>query len=325
SFVNDPYTRFARFDYSKFYEVVYESQRLMDDLVDLELEAIDRILSKIDSDREPDYIKDTEVRTWKLLKASGEKGRRTGLGITALADALAALGMAYDGDKAAEETEAIMKEKCRAEFDSSIDLAIERGPFSAFDPEIEKTSGFVSMLETELPEVHSRMMQHGRRNISISTVAPTGTLSLLAQTSSGIEPVFMLNYKRRRKINVHNPSARVDFVDAMGDKWEEFIVYHHGLKKWMDVTGNETIGDSPYAGCTAPEIDWRRRVALQPVVQQFTAHSVSSTVNLPEEVSEQSSGDISLNAWQSGLKGIAAFREASRSGVMVSASPKKHP
>jgi ribonucleoside-diphosphate reductase alpha chain len=302
SFVDEPFTKKASFNYRKFYEVTYEAQRLMDNLVDLELEAIERILSKVKSDSEPDYIKDVEVRTWKLLYDAGKKGRRTGLGFTALGDALAALGMKFDSAKGLAEIDKIMKAKCEAEFESSIDMSIERGAFEGFDPEIEKTSEFVQMMEKEIPAVHKRMMKHGRRNISLSTVAPTGTLSMLAQTSSGIEPVFMLSYKRRRKINQNDPNARVDFVDHMGDAWQEFTVYHPKVKEWMEITGESEIKKSPYNGSTAPEIDWIKRVQIQATVQKYITHSISSTINLPNDVSVEKVGDIYLEAWKKGLK-----------------------
>src|SRR6185312_2178770 len=222
NFVDKPFTKDASFNYQKFYEVTYESQRLMDDLVDLELESIERILEKVESDKEPKGIKQIELDTWKLLYEAGKKGRRTGLGFTALGDAVAALNMSFDSDKAMAEVEKMMRTKCDAEFTSSIDMAIERGKFEAFDEKIENTSEFVQMLQKELPEVYARMMQFGRRNISISTVAPTGSLSILAQTSSGLEPVYLLSYKRRRKINPNDKDATIDFVDKMGDKWQEF-------------------------------------------------------------------------------------------------------
>lgn len=230
SFVDHPFTQKAKFNFTRFYEVTYESQRLMDGLVDLELEAIERILQKIESDPEPDYIKEVEMRTWITLYEAGKKGRRTGLGFTALADALAAMNIAFDSDNALSIVEMMMKEKCRAEFDSSIDMAIERGTFEGFDTAIEDQSEFVNMMKAELPDIYNRMMKYGRRNISISTVAPTGTLSLLSQTSSGIEPVFMLSYKRRRKVNAEDSKAKTSFVDQSGDAWQEFEVYHHGLK-----------------------------------------------------------------------------------------------
>ncbi len=318
SFVNNPFTPQASFDHQKFYETVYETQRLMDDLVDLELESVDRILQKIDQDQEPDYIKQVERDTWQLLRDNGKIGRRTGLGFTALADAVAALGIKFDTDDALQAVDKIMRTKMQAEFDSSIDLAIERGKFEIFDPEIEKQSDFAQMIEKEFPNIYNRMMQHGRRNISISTVAPTGSLSMLAQTSSGIEPVFMLSYKRRRKVNADDPNAKVSFVDDSGDAFEEFTVYHHKLKQWMKISGEKDIDKSPYAGATATEIDWKKRIEMQALVQKYTTHSISSTINLPKDVSVKKVSDIYVEAWRKGLKGITVYRDGSRSGILVS-------
>ena len=322
NFVDKPFTPEASFDYKKFYEVTYESQRLMDDLVDLELEAIERILAKIESDPEPDEIKATELNTWKLLYAAGERGRRTGLGFTALGDTMAALNLKFDSTEALSEVDTIMRTKCSAEFDSSIDMAIERGKFSDFDPAIEATSEFVQMMEKDFPEVYKRMMAYGRRNISLSTVAPTGTLSMLAQSSSGLEPVFMLSYKRRRKVNPQDKNARVDFVDATGDSWQEFTVYHQKLKNWMEVTGRNDITLSPYYGSTASEIDWMKRIELQAIVQKYTTHSISSTINLAADTDVEKVGAIYLEAWKKGLKGITVYRDGSRSGVLVSTDTK---
>ena len=322
-FVENPFTKDAKFNMDNFYRATYEGQRLMDDLVDLEIEAIGRILKKVEDDDEPENIKGVEKETWELLLKTGKEGRRTGLGFTALADMVAALGMAIDSDKAIAKVEGIMKEKCRAEFDSSIDMSLERGSFVGFDAKIEKTSEFVQMLEKELPEVYNRMMEHGRRNISISTVAPTGTLSMLAQTSSGIEPVFMTHYKRRRKLNEQDREAKVDFIDDTGDKWQEFTVYHHNLKKWMEITGETDITKSPYAGSTAPEIDWDKRVEMQAVVQKYVTHSISSTINLPNDVSLEKVSTIYMNSWKQGLKGITVYRDGSRSGVLESADDKQ--
>ena len=322
-FVDNPFTKDAKFRMNDFYKATYEGQRLMDDLVDLETEAIGRILNKVENDDEPENIKLVEKETWELLLKTGKEGRRTGLGFTALADMIASLGMAIDSDEAIATVEKIMKEKCRAEFDSSIDMSLARGSFVGFDAEIEKTSEFIQMLEVELPEVYERMMKFGRRNISISTVAPTGTLSMLAQTSSGIEPVFMTHYKRRRKLNEEDSEEKVDFIDDSGDKWQEFTVYHHNLKTWMDVTGNTDISQSPYSGSTAPEINWIKRVEMQAVVQKYVTHSISSTINLPNDVSLEKVSDIYLDSWHKGLKGITVYRDGSRSGVLVSADDKK--
>ncbi len=323
NFVENPFTKDAKFLMEDFYKATYEGQRLMDDLVDLETEAIGRILSKIDADDEPEGIKVVEKETWELLLKTGIEGRRTGLGFTALADMVAALGMAIDSDEAIEKVGEIMKEKCRAEFDSSIDMSLARGSFVGFDAKIEKTSEFIQMMEKELPDVYSRMMKFGRRNISISTVAPTGTLSMLAQTSSGIEPVFMSHYKRRRKLNEQDGEAKVDFIDDSGDKWQEFTVYHHNLKRWMEISGETDITKSPYAGSTAPEIDWGKRVEMQAVVQKYVTHSISSTINLPNDVSLDEVSNIYLESWKKGTKGITVYRDGSRSGVLVSTDDKK--
>ncbi len=322
-FVKNPFTEKAEFDFHKLYEVVYETQRLMDNLVDLELESVDRILDKIDKDPEPEHIKNVERETWELLKENGKKGRRTGLGFTALADTIAALGIKFDSEDALKIVNEIMRIKLQAEFDSSIDLAIERGKFELFDQEIENQSEFIQMIHKEFPHLYERMMKHGRRNISISTVAPTGSLSMLAQTSSGIEPVFMLSYKRRRKVNAGDPHAKVDFVDEMGDAFEEFTVYHHNLKTWMEITGQKDLSKSPYAGATATEIDWKKRIEMQALVQKYTTHSISSTINLPAEVSVQKVSDIYIEAWKQGLKGITVYRDGSRSGILVSAEKEK--
>ncbi|CAG0905137.1 unnamed protein product, partial [Cyprideis torosa] len=323
NFVKNPFTKKAKFDFEAFYEATYEAQRLMDDLVELELEAIDRILAKVEADTEPDYIKANEIQTWKLLQDFGKRGRRTGLGFTAIADTIAAIGLKFDSDAALLAIDEIMQTKFRAEFDSSIDMAIERGAFKDFDPEIENQSEFVQMMQEEFPDIYERMMTHGRRNISISTVAPTGTLSMLAQTSSGIEPVYLTHYKRRRKVNPNDPNVNVSFIDDLGDSWEEFDVYHPKVKEWMDVSGNKNIDESPYTGATAPEIDWVRRVEMQALVQKYTTHSISSTINLPNDVSEEKVGEIYIESWKKGLKGITVYRDGSRSGVLVSADDKK--
>ncbi len=323
SFVENPFTEKATFNFEKFYEVAYESQRLMDDLVDLELEAVDKIFNKIMHDKEPNNIKQVEIDTWKLLYQTGKKGRRTGLGFTALADAIAALGIKIDTDEALKMVDKIMRTKLKGEFDSSIDMAITRGKFSVFNPEIEKFSEFVQMIEKEFPSIYKRMMKFGRRNISISTVAPTGSLSMLAQTSSGIEPVFLLSYKRRRKVNPDDTNAKISYVDDLGDAFEEFDVYHPKLKEWMKITGKTAIEESPYKGATAPEIDWVKRVEMQALIQKYTTHSISSTINLASDVPVDLVGDIYIESWRKGLKGITVYRDGSRSGILVSNDDKK--
>lgn len=318
NFVDQPFTEHASFNKEKFYRITYEAQRLMDDLVDLELEAVQRIMDKVAADKEPAGIKQVEAETWRLLYNAGKRGRRTGLGFTALADMFAALNIKFDSEEALKQAEEMMSLKCRAEFDSSIDMAIERGRFEDFDPRVEAQSEFVTMLAKEMPDVHARMMIHGRRNISLSTVAPTGTLSIMAQSSSGIEPVFMLSYKRRRKVNKNDPRAKIDFTDDNGDAWQEFTVYHPRLKEWMAVTGLTGEEQSPWAGSTASEIDWHKRIQLQSVIQKYTTHSISSTINLAADVSTATVGEIYFDAWKQGLKGITVYRDGSRSGVLIS-------
>lgn len=316
-FVEEAFSKNAKFNFKKFYEVTYEAQRLMDDLVDLELEAIQRIIKKIESDPEPDFIKEVELRTWKMLSDAGKRGRRTGLGFTALADAIASLNLHYNSEDAIRFTEKMMRCKCEAEFDSSIDMAIERGAFEDFNPDIENTSEFIEMMKQEMPDVYKRMMECGRRNISISTVAPAGTISLMAQTSSGIEPVFMLSYTRRRKANSKKKQEKIDFIDALGDRWQEFKVNHPGYVRWMEITGSNDISRSPYFGNTAAEINWKKRIQLQSIVQKYTTHSISSTINLASDVTPDYVGSIYMESWKMGLKGITVYRDGSRSGVLI--------
>lgn len=325
SFVDGAFTSEATFDFEKFYQITYEAQRLMDDLVDLELRSVERIIDKINSDPEPEYLKSTEKETWKMLYQNGKKGRRTGLGFTALADALAALGLRFDEPKAVKMIEKIMRKKCESEFDSSIDMAIERGHFQAFDVEVEQSSEFVQYLSEVLPKTYKRMMKYGRRNISLSTVAPTGTVSMLAQTSSGLEPVFMTSYKRRRKIASPTDTTEYHFKDELGDIWEEFDVYHPKLKMWMELYPDKSIKANPYKGATANEIDWKKRIEIQSVIQKYVTHSISSTINLPESTSASVVGNIYLAAWKSGLKGITVYRDGSRSGVLISKDEKPKP
>lgn len=323
SFVDHPFTKKASFNHQRFYEVVYETQRLMDDLVDLELESIDKILDKIKKDPEDEHIKHAERSVWELLKETGKKGRRTGLGFTAIGDTLAAMGFAFDSQDALQMTDKIMQTKLRGEFDSSIDMAITRGAFEVFNRNIEDKSEFVQMLKGEFPDLYDRMMNNGRRNISISTVAPTGSLSMLAQVSSGIEPVFLLSYMRRRKVNTGDTKSKIDFVDDTGDAFEEFTVFHPKIKTWMEVTGKTDISESPYFGSTAPEIDWQKRVELQSLIQKYTTHSISSTINLKSDATTDLVSDIYIESWKKGLKGITVYRDGSRSGILISTDDKK--
>ena len=333
SFVENPFTAHAKFNFNKLLEITYEGMRLMDNLVDLELESVAKIIEKIKADKEPNYIKQCELDTWELLYKNGKLGRRTGLGFTALADCIAALGLKLDSEDAMLKIDAIMRIKCQAEFDCSIDLAIERGAFDGFDPYTENLSEFVKMLSYEFPDLHERMLLFGRRNVSISTVAPTGTLSILTQTSSGIEPVYLLEDKRRRKINDSQinhsdkdpvkKTVKDSFKDDLGDLWEEYKVEHLGFQNWKKNNPDLDKNLSPYFNCTANEIDWEKRILLQQIVQKYTTHSISSTVNLPNSASEKLVGEIYLKAWEKGLKGITVYRDGSRDGVLVSNNVKK--
>lgn len=320
--VENPFTDKSKFNYELWYKNTYEAQRLMDDLVDLELESVERILEKIKNDEHPDYIKDIESRTWKTLYETGKNGRRTGLGFTALADTLSALNIKYDSKEALEIVEKIMKTKCEAEFDSSIDMAIERGQFQSFDPQIENTSHFIQMIQQEFPFLYERMIKFGRRNVSISTIAPSGSISLLTQTTSGIEPVFMISYKRRKKIT-ENIEVKVDFVDELGDKWQEYEIFHPKLKDWMRINNSTNIENSPYYNCTAHDIDWKIRIQLQAICQKYITHSISSTINLKSDTKDEIVSQIYFESWKKGLKGITIYRDGSRTGVLVDDKKKK--
>jgi len=320
SFVESPFRKTAKFNFEKLYEIAYEGMRLMDDLVDLELEHITTILEKINSDSQPLYIKDAEKRTWELLYENCIEGRRVGLGFTGLADALAALGVGYASEDARLKIDAVMRVKFQGEIDSTIDMAIQRGTFSGYNADIEKQSDFVSkMMFLEFREAWERMQKYGRRNVSFSTVAPTGTLSILSRTSSGIEPVYSLSYKRRKKVNEHTSKSN---LDELGDYWEEFEVLHPKLLEWKKVHPEKSLEDSPYYGNTAYEINWKDRVLIQKIVQKYTTHSISSTINLNSDASVNQVKNIYLKAWEEGLKGITVYRDGSRDGVLISTDKK---
>jgi ribonucleoside-diphosphate reductase alpha chain len=356
SCVINPFTPKAAFNFDQWYGINYDGMRLMDDLVDLEIEAIDRILDKIRKDKEPIYIKQVEIDTWLALRDMAVKGRRTGFGFTALADALAALGYKYDSTAALDFVDSMMKVKLGAELDSMMDMAEERGAFPDFDAKLEaqyaeEDDTFFYFLKNTFPERWERMQKVGRRNISWSTVAPTGTLSLLAQlskefygTTSGMEPLFAVLYWRRKKITPSDKDARVDFVDEMGDKWTEFPVFHEGFKMWWVTQAthhknsedaleelesfdreqiDHLIKTSPYGDSTAPEIDWMMRIDMQSVIQKYISHSISSTINLPSDVSEQEVSDIYFAAWKAGLKGITVYRDKCRAGVLITEKKEK--
>ena len=339
SFVKNPFTKDAEFDSDKFYRITYEAMRLSDDLIDLELEHIDRILEKISDDSQSSAIKYTERKLWLNIRETAESSRRTGLGFTALGDTLAALGYAYDSEEALLFIEQMMHIKMEAELDCTIDLAILRGPFKGWDDTKEyhkhtedPMNKFYEFIGNNFNDQAVKMGKYGRRNVSWSTVAPTGTVSLLTQTTSGIEPLFMPFYMRRKKVN--KESERVDFVDEIGDKWQEFPVLHEKFKDWMltspdgyQVEDINTLNKdqlqfmfekSPWYGSTANDIDWIKRVEIQSIIQKYTTHSISSTINLPNNVSEEEVSEIYLESWKKGLKGITVYRDGSRSGVLVS-------
>jgi ribonucleoside-diphosphate reductase alpha chain len=322
-FVKHPFTDKASFDYKKYGEVVVQAQRLMDDIIDLETECVDRILAKIHADPEPANIKRLEVELWERIKKACLSGRRTGLGITALGDALAALGIRYGSDESIRVTEEIYKGLAVNAYRSTCILAGERGAFPIFDHALEKDHPFLQRIWDAAPEVYELYKKNGRRNIALTTTAPAGSVSTLTQTTSGIEPPYLLSYVRRKKINPNDKNARTDFVDAMGDSWQEFTVYHPGVKQWMDVTGETDISKSPYYGATSNEIDWVASAKLQGAAQKWICHSISKTCNLPADTTVDVVKDVYMMAWEQGCKGFTVYRDGCRSGVLVSEDQHK--
>ena len=325
SFVKDPFTDNARFDFDRFNTVVMKAQRLMDDLVDLEVECVDRILEKIEKDPQPKHVKQIERDLWEKIRAAGTNGRRTGLGVTGLGDAIAALNARY-GDKCSIDiTREIYKALAVGAHRSSLIMAKERGAFPVWDYEKEKDHVYLKKVITSCNGDYTKMWKEtGRRNIALTTTAPVGSVSCLTRTTSGIEPAFLLSYKRRRKITQGDLTSRVDFVDPMGDKWQEYTVYHHWFKKWMDVTGKTDPRESPYWGGTANDIDWMKSVEIQAVAQEWIDHSISKTCNLPNSATRETVNDVYLQAWKSGCKGFTVYRDGCRTGVLVAADePKK--
>jgi ribonucleoside-diphosphate reductase alpha chain len=334
SFVKNPFTDIAEFDFEHFYKINYEAMRLSDDLVELEMEHIAKIIRKIDKDPEDTETKKVERNLWEKVYKTAKASRRTGLGFTGLGDALAALGLAYDSELALNMIENIMDAKMTSELDCTIDMAITRGTFEGWNYNLE-LNDFYLMIGENFPSQAKRMMHYGRRNVSWSTVAPTGTVSLLAQTTSGIEPLFMSHYMRRKKVNPSDENVRVDFTDDTGDTWQEYAVLHPKFKDWLklndpdipkDVYTTEFLKDwfkvSPWFGSTAPEIDWVQRVQVQSTIQKYITHSISSTINLPSDVSLEAVSEIYLESWKKGVKGITVYRDGSRSGVLVSNDSK---
>jgi len=324
-FVKDPFAPSATYDEAAYRSVVEKAQRLMDDLVDLELEAVDKIISKINSDPEPEEVKRSELTLWNKIKAAAINGRRTGLGITALGDALAALNIRYGSDSSVEMTETIYRGLCLAAYTSTVQMAKERGAFPVFSHDLEQEHPFIKQVLTAAPELLSDYKAYGRRNIALTTTAPAGSVSVLTQTTSGIEPAFLLSYKRRKKITAADVTSRVDFVDPLGDKWQEYKVYHHAFKKWMDVTGktDEQVAESPYAGATSNEIDWVKKVDLQAAAQKWICHSISNTTNIPNETSVDVVKEIYMRGWETGCKGVTIYRDGCRTGVLVQDTPSE--
>jgi len=324
-YVENPFTKKASFNFEKFNADAEICQRLMDDLVDLEAECIDRILSKISSDPENSEVKAREVSLWKKIKQAALNGRRTGTGATAIGDALAALGLQYVSEDGIAMTEEIYKNLKLSAYRSSVKMAKEIGAFPVWDWKKEKDNPFLGRIKDEDPSLYGDMKKYGRRNIALLTTAPAGSVSILTQTSSGIEPQFMIDpYIRRKKGNPGDVGFRSDFVDQNGDHWMEFKIYPPKVKMWMEITGEKDLRKSPWSGSTAPELDWRKRVHLQSVAQKHLDHAISSTLNLPSDVSISSVDEIYRTAWKSGCKGITIYRDGCRTGVLVSES-KKNP
>lgn len=319
SFVNNPFTENASFDYEKYNEVTIKSQRLMDDLIDLELEQIEKILNKIDNDPEPEVVKRAEKELWVGVRVKAVLGRRTGLGITALGDTLAALGIKYGSEESIEMTASIYKNLALSSYMSSTILAEERGKFPLYDYEMEKNHPFISRLREASPELDKRLKLFGRRNIAITTTAPAGSMSTMTQTTSGIEPAIFIDYTRRKKVNAHDENARIDFTDQSGDNWSEYKVYHHGFTKWKEINNktDSDIEESPYWNATANLIDPIQKVKMQSAAQSWVCHSISNTCNLHKDVSLEVVNDIYMQAWKTKCKGITVYRDGSRTGVLV--------
>ena len=335
SYVVNPYTKEAYFDFDLFKKHVALAQRIMDDIIDLELEKIEKIIAKIDSDPESEEVKEAEKHLWeKIYKKSGQ-GRRTGVGITAEGDMLAAMGLRYGTEEATEFSEQLHKTIALEAYRSSVNMAKERGAFAIYDSEREKNNPFINRLKEADPELYEEMKKYGRRNIACLTIAPTGTTSLMTQTTSGIEPVFMPVYKRRRKVNPNDPQTHVDFVDETGDAFEEYIVFHHKFVEWMTVNGydptkrytqeeiDKLVEKSPYYKATSNDVDWLMKVKMQGRIQKWVDHSISVTINLPNDVDEALVNRLYVEAWRSGCKGCTVYRDGSRSGVLLSTKKDK--
>ena len=335
SFVNNPFGKEASFDYDKLTTVVRKAQRIMDDIIALEMEKIDLIVSKIDSDPEPEEVKAPERDLWLKIKAKTLRGRRTGLGTTAEGDMIAAMGLRYGTPEATDFSVSVHKTVALAAYTESVEMAAQRGAFEIYDTAREAANPYIRRIAEADPALYEKMARQGRRNIACLTIAPTGTTSLMTRTSSGIEPVFMPVYKRRRKINANDPSVRIDYVDDSGDAFEEYIVYHPKFLDWMKHEGIDTdknytqeeldalVARSPYAGATANEIDWMEKVNMQGRIQKWVDHSISVTINLPKDISVEAVESLYRHAWHAGCKGCTVYRDGCRSGVLLALEENK--
>jgi len=337
SYVRNPFTDKAEFDYVLFEEHARHAQRFMDNIIDLEIEKIDSIISKIKTDPEEEVFKRTEIELWQKIKKKTEDGRRTGIGVTAEGDMLAGLGLTYGTPEATKFSENIHKELAIGVYKASCYLAKERGAFNVYDYEREVNNPFIQRLIAACPEIDDLLKEYGRRNIALLTIAPTGTTSLMTQTTSGIEPVFKPVYMRRRKINPNDKDTNGVFIDDVGDHWEEYPVFHAKFLKWAKVKGynldkikimssaelNEVVKESPYDKASSDDVDWVEKVKMQGAIQKWVDHSISVTVNLPNDVKEEIVGKVYMTAWESGCKGVTVYRDGSRSGVLVSKEDKK--
>ena len=328
-------TIIREFDFDLFRKHVMLAQRIMDDIIDLEMEKIDKIIEKIKADPETDEVKNTELNLWYKIQKRTLQGRRTGVGTTAEGDMIAAMGFRYGTEEATDFSEKVHRALALAAYRSSVTMAKERGAFSIFDADREANNPFIKRLKHEDEELYADMCKYGRRNIACLTIAPTGTTSLMTQTTSGIEPVFMPVYRRRRKVNPNDPAVHIDYVDETGDAFEEYVVYHHKFITWMQVNGIEVkenysqeevdalVARSPYYKATANDIDWLQKVRMQGRIQKWVDHSISVTINLPSDVSEEMVGQLYVEAWRSGCKGCTVYRDGSRSGVLISAKKEE--
>lgn len=335
SYVKHPFTPEADFDFELFGTHVALAQRIMDDIIDLEMEKIDKIIEKIQTDPEDDVIKSTEFQLWEKIKKKTLEGRRTGVGTTGEGDMLAALGFRYGTDEATDFSEEVHKKLAIAAYRSSVKMAKERGAFTVYDAAREESNPFILRLREADPDLYKNMVIYGRRNIACLTIAPTGTTSIMTQTTSGIEPVFMPVYTRRRKVNPNDTNVRIDFVDENGDSWEEYIVFHHKFVTWMEANDYPTakhytkeevedlVAKSPYYKATANDVDWMKKVQMQGRIQKWVDHSISVTINLPADATEELVGKLYEEAWKCGCKGVTVYRDGSRAGVLLAVDNKK--